>query len=77
MYVNNDYPNSNVVNSIVIHENIENLRHMFVYYDKGAHDISLDVSQTVPKGLSVFDVYTERDCKHKYGSIEGDEHIVN
>ena len=50
---------------------------MFVYYDKGAHDISLDVSQTVPKGLSVFDVYTERDYKHKYGIIEGDEHIVN
>ena len=50
---------------------------MFVYYDKGAHDISLDVSQTVPKGLSVFDVYTERDCKHKYGSINGDNGNVN
>ena len=45
-YVNvwNYGSDSNIVNSFVIQNNIENLRFMRVYYDEGVHDIKLNVN---------------------------------
>ena len=77
MDVYNGKPDSNIVNSFIINDNIENLRFMFVYYDKGVHDIKLNVSQTTPETLHVFDIHTEEYGVHKYGTIEGDENKVN
>ena len=44
MDVRNWKPDSNIVNSFVIQNNIENLRFMRVYYDEGVHDIKLNVN---------------------------------
>ena len=44
MDVRNWIPDSNIVNSFIINDNIENLRFMFAYYGKGAYDIKLNVN---------------------------------
>ena len=77
MYINNGYPDSNVVKSFVLRENIENLRFMRVYYNKGAYYIRLDVTKVSPKSLRVFDVETWKDGVQKYGTIQGDKAKVN
>ena len=44
MHVYNDKSGSNVINSFVIQDNIENLRYMFVDYYGNVHDIKLNVN---------------------------------
>ena len=75
--VYNEASDSNTVNSFVINDNIENLRFMCVYYDKGDYDIKLNISQTAPENLRVFGVETKKYNVHKYGTIEGNEDKVN
>ena len=43
VYVNNQMSFSNVVNSFVIQDNIENLRFMHVYFYSGVYDIKLNI----------------------------------
>ena len=69
MDVRNWKPDSNIINSFIINKNIENLKFMYVYYNKGIYDIKLDVSQTAPENLRVFDVNTMGDSVQKYGTI--------
>lgn len=57
--------------SIIISSNTENLRYVDVYFNNGVYDIKLDISQTVPENLYVFDIHTEEDGVHNYGTIDG------
>ena len=72
-----DKPDSNIINSFVINDNIENLRFMFVYYDKGVYDIKLNVSQITPENLRVFSIYILKDDVYRYGIIDGNKRKVN
>ena len=44
VYVDNYESASNIVNSFVINDNIENLRFMYVLYNEGVYDIKLNVN---------------------------------
>ena len=44
VHMYSDKPDSNIINSFVINDNIENLRYIGVYYDQGVCDIKLNVN---------------------------------
>ena len=57
VHIYNKEYDTNIINSFAIRDNIENLRFLFVYNNKGVHDIRLDVSNVVPTNLRVFHIY--------------------
>lgn len=71
MHIDNNFFYPNVVDSITISSNIENLRYVDVYFNNGVYDIKLDISQSVPENLCAFNIHTEEDMVHKYGTIDG------
>lgn len=72
----NQQSDSNVIKSIDISENIEDLRFMYVINKSGSCDIKLDVTKIVPRDLLVFDIDTCDGYRRIYGIIQGDESKV-
>lgn len=76
VYVINEDSSSNIVSSFIIRENIETLKFMYVHYYEGVYAIKLNVSQTTPGNLRIFDVETEKGGVRRRGTIEGDDDKV-
>lgn len=70
-------PNSNVISFLTIPGGTSRLKFLWLYYDQGAFNVKLDVSEAVPRDLRVFDVYTSNGSTTLHGLLAGKDEKIN
>lgn len=71
IYIENCYSDGNIVSSMTLSRNIDNLRYIRIFQYKANYDIILDASNEFLISLRVYNVLTKKNNYYKYGALLG------